>query len=411
MNLDRIKNIVYSERDNDSVIYIMHNAFRIQYNHALFHAINHNKTLTVYLIEPFDENPKVKDFFIQGIHNYKKVFKKLGIEAVYIQRDYDLRSIINDNTDVVMDMPYLKEEKALASRIKDIVIKSDSSLTYVETNVLVPVTVASDKEEYGARTIRTKIHKLLSEFIDPVLGGEDQFTYEETASNKIEEFIERKLQRYDLKNAPELSYTSEISAYLKYGFISPLSIYMRVLQEQSDNKNTFIEELIVRRELAYNFVYYNEAYDLFEGMTYEWAYKTMDNHIFDNREYLYSIEDYLQFKTHDKYFNSAMKEMVYLGKMHGYMRMYWCKKIIEWSKSYREAYQTAIQLNNYYFLDGNTPNGFAGVAWCFGKHDRAWPARQIFGKLRYMNQNGLKRKFDIDQYCIKIDKEIGDLNG
>jgi deoxyribodipyrimidine photo-lyase len=166
----------------------------------------------------------------------------------------------------------------------------------------------------------------------------------------------------------------------------------------------FIIELIVRRELAYNFVYYNPTYDEFKYMTYDWAYMTMEKHLKDEREYLYTKEDYLSFKTHDPYFNAAMKEMVYLGKMHSYMRMYWCKKIIEWSKTYEEAFKTAIELNNYYFTDGLTPNGYCGVAWCFGKHDRAWTERDIFGKLRYMNANGLKRKFAIDDYVEKMNK-------
>ena len=174
----------------------------------------------------------------------------------------------------------------------------------------------------------------------------------------------------------------------------------------TDNKSSFIEELIVRRELSYNFVYYNKKYFDFNYMTYGWAYQTMINHELDYREHIYTIDDYINFNTHDPYFNAAMKEMVYLGKMHGYMRMYWCKKIIEWSPNYKYAYETAITLNNRYFLDGNTPNGYTGVAWCFGKHDRAWTERQIFGKIRYMNANGLKRKFDIDQYIKNVEKEV-----
>ena len=132
----------------------------------------------------------------------------------------------------------------------------------------------------------------------------------------------------------------------------------------------------------------------------------MKNHQYDLRDYIYTEDDYIHFKTHDIYFNTAMKEMIYFGRMHGYMRMYWCKKIIEWSTTYKEAYEIAIHLNNKYFLDGDTPNGYAGVAWCFGKHDRAWSERDIFGKLRYMNANGLKRKFDIDQYVENIEQEI-----
>jgi deoxyribodipyrimidine photo-lyase len=132
----------------------------------------------------------------------------------------------------------------------------------------------------------------------------------------------------------------------------------------------------------------------------------MREHLGDERQYIYNIDDYIHSNTHDKYFNTAMKEMVYFGKMHSYMRMYWCKKIIEWSNTYKEAYEIAIQLNNSLFIDGNTPNGYAGVAWCFGRHDRAWTEREIFGKLRYMNENGLKRKFDIDEYVKKIEYEI-----
>jgi deoxyribodipyrimidine photo-lyase len=103
-----------------------------------------------------------------------------------------------------------------------------------------------------------------------------------------------------------------------------------------------------------------------------------------------------------------MIEMVKLGKMHSYMRMYWAKKIIEWSKTYQEAYETALELNNHYFYDGLTPNGYTGVAWCFGKHDRAWFERDIFGKLRYMNANGLKRKFDIETYVKQMNEIKGE---
>jgi len=189
-------------------------------------------------------------------------------------------------------------------------------------------------------------------------------------------------------------------------FTSPLTIYQRVEIETHPNKDLFLEELLVRRELAYNFVYYNKNYNQFEHMTYNWAYETMQAHQEDPRKYHYTIVDYTSFSTHDKYFNTAMEEMVHLGKMHGYMRMYWCKKIIEWSATYKEAYETAMYLNNYYFYDGNTPSGYAGVAWCFGRHDRAFKEHIIFGKLRYMSMAGLKRKFDIDEYVKRIEKEV-----
>ncbi len=227
---------------------------------------------------------------------------------------------------------------------------------------------------------------------------------ENDAFQVLNDFIDNKLSNYHLQNDPSYEYTSLLSAYLKFGFISPVTIYNQLIDKRSDNVDSFLEELIVRRELAYNFVYYNPTYDDFKYITYDWAYNTMNRHLNDERTYIYSKEDYINFRTHAQYFNAAMKEMLYLGKMNSYMRMYWCKKIIEWSKTYEEAYQIAIELNNYYFLDGLTPNGYGGVAWCFGKHDRAWTERPIFGKLRYMNSKSLERKFNIEDYVRKMEE-------
>ena len=151
-------------------------------------------------------------------------------------------------------------------------------------------------------------------------------------------------------------------------------------------------------------MYYNKNYDNFENMTYSWAYETMKVHKDDMREYIYSVDELENSETHDIYWNAAQNEMVLNRKMHGYMRMYWAKKIIEWSDDYKNAYETIKYLNNKYFLDGRDENGYAGIAWCFGKHDRAWFQREIFGKLRYMNSNGLKSKFDIEEYVRKIEK-------
>ena len=243
----------------------------------------------------------------------------------------------------------------------------------------------------------------INEFDDIIDFRGPTFLYEQKAKELLRYFIETNLNKYDQRSDPSKSLTSELSPYLKYGFISPLEIYKEVNLQTNPNKDSFIEELVVRRELAYNFIYYNKKYYDFDYMTYEWAYRTMENHSLDTREYIYTLKDYIAHNTHDIYFNTAMKEMIYLGKMHGYMRMYWAKKIIEWSPNYHFAFETITYLNNYYFLDGNTPNGFNGIAWCFGKHDRAWAERLIFGKIRYMNAAGLKRKFDIDKYDTNLE--------
>ena len=153
-----------------------------------------------------------------------------------------------------------------------------------------------------------------------------------------------------------------------------------------------------------NFVYYNHQYDSLECLN-DWAKKTLCSHAQDQRPVCYSLEQLEKANTHDVYWNAAQKEMICRGKMHGYMRMYWGKKIIEWSGSAGEAHAAMVYLNNKYFLDGRDANGYTGIAWCFGKHDRAWKERDIFGKLRYMNALGLERKFHIREYVSRIDQE------
>jgi deoxyribodipyrimidine photo-lyase len=176
----------------------------------------------------------------------------------------------------------------------------------------------------------------------------------------------------------------------------------RVAAEDTDavraGYESFFEELVVRRELAANFTQFNDRYDHYEGLP-DWARKTLEEHISDPRPATYSPDQLEAGETEDKYWNACQREMVVRGKMHGYMRMYWGKKILEWMNDPAEAMQLAISLNDKYELDGRDPNGYAGVAWCFGKHDRAWPERPVYGKVRYMNANGLKRKFkQIEQY-------------
>jgi deoxyribodipyrimidine photo-lyase len=160
----------------------------------------------------------------------------------------------------------------------------------------------------------------------------------------------------------------------------------------------FLEELIVRRELSDNFCYYNQNYDNLQSFP-AWARSTLEEHARDRREYLYTPEELERAHTHDDLWNAAQLEMVRRGKMHGYMRMYWAKKILEWSPSPAEALHAAIYLNDRYELDGRDPNGYVGAAWSIGGvHDRAWKERAIYGKVRYMSYNGAKRKFDVQAY-------------
>lgn len=168
---------------------------------------------------------------------------------------------------------------------------------------------------------------------------------------------------------------------------------------------SFIEELVVRRELADNFCFYNDRYDQLEGCS-EWAQVSLQKHAKDKREYIYSLDELQQGKTHDDLWNAAQLQMVREGKMHGFLRMYWAKKILEWSPTPKEALRRAIYLNDRYELDGRDPNGYVGCMWSIGGiHDMGWTERPIFGKIRFMNYAGCKRKFNIPSLVARYPEE------
>jgi deoxyribodipyrimidine photo-lyase len=362
--------ILDTVNDPKDALYIMHKSFRLNNNYALEALMafaSSNRHIRLYKRK--EENRAATRFFDSLSNDLKTELVRIVDDTRWVNSPRGLILIVGSVDQVYMDMAYLKEDKAFVEYVKEICIEKSTNLILVENNVFVPVLLASQKEEYAARTIRPKINRKIPDFAKMVNTDYQGSLGEKEAMDVLLDFVKRKLSHYDQRNDPSTDYQSGLSPYLKYGFISPQQIYHIVKEQDNPLDEIFLEELIVRRELAYNFIYYNDQYDDFHHMTYQWAYKTMNDHILDKRETLYTIDDYTSFKTHDPYFNAAMKEMVYFGTMKSYMRMYWAKKIIEWSKTYEEAYQTALTLNNRYFIDGNTPNGYNGVAWCFGKHD------------------------------------------
>jgi deoxyribodipyrimidine photo-lyase len=233
--------------------------------------------------------------------------------------------------------------------------------------------------------------------VEGVAGGAGE------AARRLATFLERGLARYDRdRNDPSLQGQSGLSPYLHFGHISPLQIALAIGRRRGPGVAAFLEELIVRRELSMNFTHFNAGYDRLECLP-AWCRATLHQHARDPRSIRYSPAELEQARTHDPYWNAAQTEMVRTGRMHGYMRMYWGKKILEWMERPADAYSEALRLNNRYQLDGRDPNGFAGVAWCFGKHDRPWTERPVFGMVRYMNAAGLERKFDMDAYVRRID--------
>jgi deoxyribodipyrimidine photo-lyase len=208
------------------------------------------------------------------------------------------------------------------------------------------------------------------------------------------------------RNHPELDGTSRISPYLHFGQIGPHTVALLVKGAAAprQDRDAFLEEMIVRRELAINFVRFNRNYDRLESCE-PWALRTLKEHRRDEREHLYSERQLENAETHDPLWNAAQKQMVAGGWMHGYVRMYWAKKILEWTRSAEEAYDIAVTLNDRYELDGRDPNGYAGIAWAIGgKHDRAWgPERPVYGKIRYMSYASTSRKFDSKAYIQLVE--------
>ncbi|HEY3412091.1 MAG TPA: deoxyribodipyrimidine photo-lyase [Armatimonadota bacterium] len=212
------------------------------------------------------------------------------------------------------------------------------------------------------------------------------------ATAALNTFITERLPRY--ASDRHRAETSRLSAYLHFGQIAPHAIARAVMQADSpqDAKHAFLEQLLVRRELAHNFCWYSDTYDRFDGCP-EWGKASLLAHAEDPRPVVYTREQLESADTHDEFWNTVQRQMVETGFMHGYTRMVWAKKILEWSETPEDAHATAVYLNDRYQLDGRDPNGYTGIAWSIGgRHDRPWPQRPIFGAIRYMSTESARRK-------------------
>lgn len=309
----------------------------------------------------------------------------------------------------------------------------------VDADVVVPSSLFP-KEEYAARTIRPKIHRVLNDYLKPIpnikanvqwpiglaaprgetlerddliktlnVGGagrvDDYRGGTREAERRLKLFIEERLPRYATdRNEPTPYMTSELSAHLHFGHIGPLTLALAAIASEAprESVDVYLEELIVRRELAINYVWRNDRYDRLEGCP-EWALRTLAEHRADHRPHLYSSDDLEFARTHDPLWNACQKEMVLTGRMHNYLRMYWAKKILEWTPDAATAFRIAVDLNDRYEMDGRDPNGYTGIAWAIGgKHDRPWPERPIFGTVRFMSYASTSKKFDSNAYIARV---------
>jgi len=434
-----------SVRARRFVLYWMQSAQRAECNHALEYAIDRANEMRQPVVVFFglapdypEANARHYRFMLEGLRETERALADRGVRLVVRRGSPDslAAAIAKDASLVVVDREYLRLPREWRFRAAG---KLECPLVQVETNVVVPVEEASAKEEYSAATIRPKIARALGRFLAPLREREPRVASSgmdfrsldlsdidallrrlrvdasvppspvftggaSEARRRLRLFIRSKLDSYPkLRNDPNAACTSDMSPYLHFGQISPLEIALEVTKSGSPAAGDYLEELVVRRELGVNFVYFNERYDDYAALP-DWARRTLRERAHDRREYLYRAEDLENARTHDPYWNAAQNEMRVTGKMHNYLRMYWGKKILEWMRTPEEAFATALRLNNRWELDGRGAGGFAGVAWCFGKHDRPWKRRPVFGMIRYMNEAGLRRKFDADAYASRIEK-------
>jgi deoxyribodipyrimidine photo-lyase len=427
--------------EGEAVVYWMQRAQRAVDNPALDVAIAAGNELGKPIVVFFGLNPFVAganlrhyQFLAEGLHDIRAGLHRRGVG--FVLRRYPFHRLVPFFDEVrpaliVGDENPLRQTERWREQIAESVL---APVWTVDADVVVPSNLL-ETEQYAARTIRPRIHQHLPAFLDrtsephprkiwplsrrlesldasphllddlpidrsvspvpSIRGGHEE------GLRRLNAFVNTTLSQYDRdRNHPETSGTSVLSPYLHFGQLGPREVAEAVRQSGGPQPavDAFLEQLIVRRELAVNFVKYNEAYDRLEGCE-AWARETLRRHQHDPRSYQYDADELDAAATHDPLWNAAQRQMTTTGWMHGYLRMYWAKKILEWSVDAATALQTTIQLNDRYELDGRDPNGYANMAWAIGgKHDRPWPSRPIYGTIRSMSLASTSRKFDAAAY-------------
>lgn len=438
----RVRMVKKPARKGKIVVYWMQGAFRVSCNPSLECAIGAaNQTglpllvLVVLDLGYPEANYRSFKFFLEGLVDVREGLARRGI-ALHL-RTGKFEEVLSEYAAeahlLVSDAAYLPAMREVREKVYE---DTEAGVVEVEPNVVVPVRVASGKMEYGAYTIRPKIKRLAPvyggrvaerEYRGERLGDEldfDPSEHEKVLKGRVEyvppcgarggsaeasvllgDFLRTGYRSFAaMRGDPGARAETGLSPYLHFGHISPLEVLEGAGGGGAEGVNygALFEQLVVRRELAHNFTFYarglGSPFDFIPG----WAAETLEAHERDRREYVYSLSELEEAKTHDRYWNAAQTELLREGKIHNYMRMYWGKKIIEWSETVEGAYRIMVYLNNKYALDGRDPNSYAGIGWCFGLHDRPFMERRIFGKVRYMSEGGLERKFNMESYLRRV---------
>jgi deoxyribodipyrimidine photo-lyase len=430
------------------VLYWMQQSQRASCNPALEYAIGVANREDLPVLVAFgltDDYPEANlrhyRFMLEGLREVAATLaeRRIGFVVRRGAPNQVAMALAEDAAVAVCDRGYLRHQKAWRA---DVARRLSCPLVQIEGDVVVPVEVASAKAEPAARTLRPKLHWVWERYLRPIADapmrrcsldlsiesdvdlsdadgvlrtlGLDRAVPPVTrfrggtaeARRRLREFLDARLDGYaDRRSEPGAFQCSLLSPYLHFGQISPVEIALAVRDAGTGgdaDRQAYLDELIVRRELAANFVEFEPRYDDYACLP-SWARATLERHRADPREHVYTADRLERADTHDRYWNAAMSEMVHTGFMHNYMRMYWAKKILEWTPDPENAFRTTLYLNNKYFLDGRDASSYANVAWAFGLHDRPWPERPVFGKVRYMNARGLERKFDMAAYLRAVD--------
>lgn len=434
------------------VLYFMRRDQRVEHNWALLYAQEKALERKVPLLVLFNleiiperSNLRQYDFLFGGLKEVEAELSALNIPFFMTEgkSGETVPAFIKEHGvgELVMDFNPLH----YARKRRDAVLKHIAiSAVEVDARNIIPCWHASEKEEFAAYTFRPKVHRELTEFLTRIPAAKNhphphkkkptKIKWEEVLKSlpidrtvvpapyitpgskaallQLKQFVARTIDSYDVvRNDPTQNGVSGLSPYLHFGQISAQHVAW-VISNNTDIKKeareAFLEELIVRRELADNYCLYNDNYDKVTG-AHAWAQKTILEHKNDPREHVYTKDELEAGLTHDDLWNAMQNQMVTEGKMHGWCRMYWGKKILEWTPDVQTAIDIALYLNDKYELDGLDPNGVTGVMWSLcGVHDRAWNERPIFGKIRYMNYAGAKRKFDIKSYIRKYTNQKQD---
>ena len=446
---DRLRSLNDEEprpKEGRYVLYWMQQSQRAEHNHALELAIRKANEFGQSCLVCFglmDDYPQANErhyrFMLEGLKEVKSKLAERGIKLVAKRGAPDevALQLAAKASLVVTDRGYLRHQKKWR---RSVARKAGCRVLQVEGDVVVPVETASDKREFAARTIRKKIMEHYVEFLDLPRGeGPEKSSLPlkvtgldlddpaalcrklnldrsvpavsdlfrggpSRARRHYRRFLEKNLSRYvENRSQPHTDDVTYLSMYLHFGQISPVFLAADARKRRpSKNIDAFLEELLVRRELAANFVHFSPRhYDSFKALP-DWARETLLEHKDDEREHLYTRKELEKAETHDHYWNAAMLELKHTGYMHNHMRMYWGKQILRWTNTPEYAYRTALFLNNKYFLDGRDCNSFANVGWLFGLHDRPWQENPVFGKVRTMTASGLERKTDPGAYVEKV---------